>query len=389
MSRLLGALALAGMILGGGWETPRQAYDRLSESFRDASAAFTARRSAAASDDERQALWREIQTTVRETATRMRDLALASPDDPSVVFDAWRWLADWVQPGDLRTEALTVLARDHARNTRLAELFPTIDLDQWHDEDDLLRAIAEKNNSRDVRAVAAYLLARSLREQVRIARRLATEPALHHEGEPTIDEVTRERLRGKSPEQVSEEAATWFERVARDFGDVRYDDQPLADAARAELFEVRHLNVGQPAPEIEGRDADGTTFRLSDYRGRVVVLTFSGNWCVPCRAMYPEERRLVELGRECPVTVLSVNTDQDVATLKASIADGTITWRCWWDGPPGGPIARAWNVQIYPAVYVLDQEGVIRFKKVGRHEYAGERIDLDAAVNGLLGEVER
>ena len=44
------------------------------------------------------------------------------------------------------------------------------------------------------------------------------------------------------------------------------------------------------APEIEGKDADGDAFKLSDYRGKVVVMTFSGNWCGPCRAMYPDER---------------------------------------------------------------------------------------------------
>jgi hypothetical protein len=36
--------------------------------------------------------------------------------------------------------------------------------------------------------------------------------------------------------------------------------------------------IGQVAPEIEGEDLDGSRFKLSDYRGKVVVLDFWGNW---------------------------------------------------------------------------------------------------------------
>ena len=51
--------------------------------------------------------------------------------------------------------------------------------------------------------------------------------------------------------------------------------------------------MGKVAPEIAGKDHEGNSFALSDSRGKVVVLTFSGNWCGPCVAMYPQERALV------------------------------------------------------------------------------------------------
>ncbi|HMC90420.1 MAG TPA: redoxin domain-containing protein [Gemmataceae bacterium] len=46
----------------------------------------------------------------------------------------------------------------------------------------------------------------------------------------------------------------------------------------SDLFELRHLLPGKPAPEIAGQDIDGKGFKLSDYRGKVVLLDFWGHW---------------------------------------------------------------------------------------------------------------
>ena len=52
--------------------------------------------------------------------------------------------------------------------------------------------------------------------------------------------------------------------------------EPFPDAAAGP--EVSPPSVGSQAPEIEGQDVDGETFRLSDYRGKVVLLDFWGHW---------------------------------------------------------------------------------------------------------------
>ena len=54
---------------------------------------------------------------------------------------------------------------------------------------------------------------------------------------------------------------------------------------------VHNLAVGKPAPEINGVDFDGKPLKLSDYRGKVVVLVFWGTWCGPCMAEVPHETR--------------------------------------------------------------------------------------------------
>src|SRR5262249_55474207 len=52
----------------------------------------------------------------------------------------------------------------------------------------------------------------------------------------------------------------------------------LANGVKELEFATKHLTVGRPAMEIEGEDLDGKQFKLSDYRGKVVVLDFWGNW---------------------------------------------------------------------------------------------------------------
>ena len=59
---------------------------------------------------------------------------------------------------------------------------------------------------------------------------------------------------------------------------VNSSDQSLFATAQRELFAIEHLSVGKMSPEIRGHDLNGTEFRLSEYRGKVVLLSFWGDW---------------------------------------------------------------------------------------------------------------
>ena len=122
--------------------------------------------------------------------------------------------------------------------------------------------------------------------------------------------------------------------------------------------------IGKIAPDITGKDLDGVPFKLSDYRGKVVVVYFSGEWCGPCRGEYPYQRLMLEVFKDQPFTILSVNSDTLEVAKKAKI-EKKLDYRSWWDGDQKettkGPIATAWNVTGWPAIYVLDPTGAIRF----------------------------
>ena len=130
-------------------------------------------------------------------------------------------------------------------------------------------------------------------------------------------------------------------------------------------YVVSSLTVGKVAPDIVGKDLDGQELRLSDYRGRVVVLAFSGEWCGACRLEYPYQKLLIDLYKDRPLTILSVNSDRDPKVAKQAKADRGLTYRSWWDGfaekNTGGPIASAWAITGWPTTYLIDEDGVIRF----------------------------
>ena len=97
--------------------------------------------------------------------------------------------------------------------------------------------------------------------------------------------------------------------------------------------------------------------------------------------MYPHERSLVARMKDKPFTLLGVNSDPADRYRKA-VEENDITWPSFWDGgSTGGPIATKWAVSGWPTIYVLDAEGVIRFKDV-----RGEA--MDKAVDQLLKEMQ-
>ena len=84
------------------------------------------------------------------------------------------------------------------------------------------------------------------------------------------------KIKAEAKEQ--DEAEKLLERIVKDYPEAKIANRSIAEMAQGQLFEVRHLAIGKVAPEIEGEKADGSAFKLSDYRGKVVVIDFFGHW---------------------------------------------------------------------------------------------------------------
>lgn len=121
----------------------------------------------------------------------------------------------------------------------------------------LLRAFLENDTHRDVQGVACLALAQSLKSRA--------------------DDMPESKA--KDAEKLRQQSEELFARATSKYADVKLPFRgTVGDKANGELFDLRYLSIGKEAPEVEGEDGDSKKFKLSDYRGKVVLLDFWGHW---------------------------------------------------------------------------------------------------------------
>jgi thiol-disulfide isomerase/thioredoxin len=253
----------------------------------------------------------------------------------------------------------------------------------------LLRRVSETNPDRRARAVASFSLAKweiGLAQEVAVLK-LAPRQAVDY-WVARLGEERAEQLRGLDPSILNEDAERLLRGVALDYADVSdpVSFRPVGPQAEVILNMLRGPAIGRAAPEIAGDDVDGKPMKLSDYRGKVVLLNFGCHeTCAPCRAMYPYERSLSKHLAGEPFALLGFDVNADARTLLAAMRAEGNTWRCWCENG-SGPIASRWVSEGIPLLYLIDREGVIRARYVG---FPGKDI-LDHAIEMLLkGRTEK
>jgi len=98
--------------------------------------------------------------------------------------------------------------------------------------------------------------------------------------------------------------------------------------------------------------------------------------------MYPHERSLVKRLEGKPFALIGVNSDESKDTVKSAMESEHITWRSFLDGSTNGPIAKAWNIDAFPSIFVIDAKGIIRRKFQGMPQGNA----LDELIEQLLQE---
>jgi hypothetical protein len=184
---------------------------------------------------------------------RALDAALKSPKEPFAI-DALLWVAQLAQGSPSGEKAMELLVKDHIQSKQLGDVCDVLSYSDAPSGEKYLEIIMEKSPHHDVKGGACYALAHYLKSRA----------------ERDNQEKTRD--------QDNKKAEQLLERVIEKYSAVKHWQSTLAVAAKGDLFEIRNLAIGKIAPEIEGEDIDGKKLKLSDYRGKVVVLDFWGNW---------------------------------------------------------------------------------------------------------------
>jgi peroxiredoxin len=139
----------------------------------------------------------------------------------------------------------------------------------------------------------------------------------------------------------------------------------------------------KPAPSIAIKALDGSTVRIANSKGRILLVDFWATWCAPCKVSFPALDALATSLKDRGVDVLAVSVDTGRKNLDAFLKAQPIkTMRILLD--PEMTAADAFNVAALPTSFIIDRQGRIRFTHAGYGPEAVERFG--AEIRALLDE---
>jgi peroxiredoxin len=122
---------------------------------------------------------------------------------------------------------------------------------------------------------------------------------------------------------------------------------------------------GEKAPDFSAKIVTGESVKLSDLKGKIVLLQFWGSWCGPCRRENPELKTIFEKYQSRGFEIFSVAIERNEAAWKGAIARDEMGWRYHTAEFSEdlkffkGPIVELFKVHSIPQTYLLDKNGVI------------------------------
>lgn len=178
--------------------------------------------------------------------------------------------------------------------------------------------------------------------------------------------------RSPNPEK-REQLLAAYKKVRDEHGSTTY-----ADLAKGYIFDLEHLQVGMIAPDFAAADEKGTSFKLSEYRGKTVLLMFWGGWCPTCASLLPTIADFETKFPESKFALIGVNSDGPREKIAPVFERAGVRFKNAMDGSTAGPLHKAWNIYAWPMIFLIDAEGVIRARHLRDR-------DLFDAISRLVG----
>jgi thiol-disulfide isomerase/thioredoxin len=145
----------------------------------------------------------------------------------------------------------------------------------------------------------------------------------------------------------------------------------LAAEAKARLMEtLKNEMLNKPAPDFNLKDFDGNFVKLSDLKGKVVVIDFWATWCGPCKMSFPALQKVYEKYKDNPdILILALDTWEREKTVaekekkvKDFIAENKYTFKVLFDD---ADIVSKYEVTGIPTKFIIDKNGMMQFRTIG------------------------
>ncbi len=180
----------------------------------------------------------------KQCGADLNAVVAANADNPAN-FDAIMWITMNMAGSEAGTKAMDTLFEKYIDNEKMVNLCTVLAQGRMpvKNADAKLEQLIEESPHKAVRASATMALAKNVKDETRAEE-------LYESLIANYGDLTSPMTRGKTFKEAADNA----------------------------LFQLKYLSIGKIAPDIEGEDLDGVAFKLSDYRGKVVVLDFWGDW---------------------------------------------------------------------------------------------------------------
>lgn len=176
-------------------------------------------------------------------------------------------------------------------------------------------------------------------------------------------------------------------RVVTEAFEKKYTGQPAAETFRNQYAQIENayyefassVNGTVPAPEIALENPSGNIMKLSDLKGKVVLIDFWASWCGPCRAENPNVVKMYQKFKDKGFTIFSVSLDEDAAKWKEAISKDQLEWNFHVSDLKGwkSSVVANYGIEGIPFTVLVNKEGKIIGKNL-----RGEK--LEETLNELL-----
>lgn len=135
--------------------------------------------------------------------------------------------------------------------------------------------------------------------------------------------------------------------------------------------------IGSAAPDFVMNDMNGKPVKLSDYKGKYVLLDFWASWCVPCRKENPYVKVAYEKFKDRNFVIIGVSVDEDGSKWKQAIEKDQLPWKHISDLQKTNKVAELYGVQPIPDNFLINPDG-----KIIERGLRGE--ELEKTLGGIL-----